>query len=154
MEEVGRLAEQIRIAIPRTISGTLRFWGVWFGKPYDNRHTVVNCESEHDILRLSFDGGEVLSVWSPRYLTVSPSKFRASGVPTHPTIKSTLRISDADRVRWEWFYYGRPKSAKNLYFEEFVKSAEGITVSTNIDWYTPTYSPKSTEAAVEILGVG
>src|SRR5580704_8856760 len=26
---------------------------------------------------------------------------------------------------WEWLYYGRPKVAANLYFEEFVESSNG-----------------------------
>jgi hypothetical protein len=39
-------------------------------------------------LRVFFNEGEVLSVWSPSGLTIN---------------SSTCRISDADRVRWEWF---------------------------------------------------
>jgi hypothetical protein len=58
--------------------------------------------------------------------------------------KSTL-------VRWEWFYYGRPKIASNLYFEEFVKSPEGILVTSTIDWYKPDFRPTPSMAAVEIL---
>lgn len=50
---------------------------------------------------------------------------------------STFRISKGDRVRWKWFYYGRPKVADDLYFEEFAKSYKGITASTNADWFTP-----------------
>jgi hypothetical protein len=30
----------------------------------------------------------------------------------------------ADRVRWEWFYYGQPKTAANFYFEEFGSSKD------------------------------
>jgi hypothetical protein len=84
--------------------GSLRFWGEWFGRPYDNCHTLVSCRAEEDVLRLSFDQGETLSTWSPTGLTLD---------------KST---SDADRVRWEWFSYGKaktPENLYNLYFEEF-----------------------------------
>jgi hypothetical protein len=63
----------------------------------------------------------------------------------------TFRISDGERVRWEWFYYGRRKGASNLYFEEFVKTDRGITVTTNIDWHKPKFKPKRSEPAVEIV---
>jgi len=63
-----------------------------------------------------------------------------------------LRIGDATRVRWEWFFYGRPKVAANRYFEDFVKTPDGgIDAATNIDWYTPILRPRANEAAVEIM---
>jgi len=137
ISETRRLAGQISRALPNVKSGTLRFWGEWFGRPYDNRHTLVRCEaSQDDLLKLYFHEDEVLSVWSPRGLTISSSSFR---------------IAEAHRVRWEWFYYGRPKIASNLYFEEFVKSPEGILVTSNIDWYKPDFRPTPSMAAVEIL---
>jgi hypothetical protein len=64
---------------------------------------------------------------------------------------SKFKISKADLVRWEWFYYGRPKIAANLYFEEFAKSPEGISASTNADWYTPEFKTSRWKPAVEIL---
>ena len=47
----------------------------------------------------------------------------------------------------------RAKTPENLYFEEFIKTVEGISASTNIDWYTPAFQPRNTEAAVEILSL-
>jgi hypothetical protein len=138
MDQTEQLAARIQRTIPKVPKGSLRFWGEWFGRPYDNWHTLVSCRAEQNILRLSFDQDETLSVWSPTGLTLD---------------QSTFRIFDADRVRWEWFYYGRAKTPENLYFEEFTKSGEGISSSTNIDWYTPAFQPRKTEAAVEILSL-
>jgi len=136
MNEAQQVADQIRAALPHVKSGTLRFWGQWFGRPYDNCHRLVNCDSEQNVLKLYFNQGEVLSVWSPANMVASPSNFR---------------ISKADRVRWEWFYYGKPKLVANLYFEEFTKSPDGTLVSTNAHWHTPEFKTSQWEPAVEIL---
>jgi hypothetical protein len=136
MGETAKIYNQLNKALPNIKSGTLRFWGEWFGRPYDNMHTLVRCEFTHDVLTLHFNEGEVLSVWNPKALTIN---------------RWTFQIADADRVRWEWFYYSRPKTAANLYFEEFVKSPEGILATTNVDWYKPDLKPIRTAAAVEIL---
>src|SRR5580704_161436 len=120
MSETEKFADRIRQALPNVKSGTLRFWGEWFGKPYDNWHQLVRCEAKPDVLRLFFNEDEILSVWAPGRLEVD---------------RSTFRISTADRVRWEWFYYGRPKTASNLYFQDFVRSSAGISATTNVDWY-------------------
>src|ERR1700694_1008205 len=135
MTGAEQVADQIRASLPHVKSGTLRFWGQWFGRPYDNCHRLVGCETDQDILKLYFNEGEVLSVWSPSRVVVSPSKFK---------------ISRADRVRWEWFSYGKPKIPANLYFEEFAKSSEGITASTNVDWYKPQFKTSRWKPAVEI----
>jgi hypothetical protein len=46
----------------------------------------------------------------------------------------------------------RPREEpENLYFEDSTKSADGISTSTNIDWYNPKFRPRKTEPAVEIL---
>jgi hypothetical protein len=135
MDHTERIADRIQRAIPKIPSGSLRFWGEWFGRPYDNRHTLISCRCEQNVLRLCFDQGETLSVWAPDRLNID---------------RSTFRISDADRVRWEWFYYGRPQTPANLYYEDFVKSADGISASTNTDWCTPAFNPTKAEAAVEL----
>ena len=56
-------------------------------------------------------------------------------------------------MRWEWFAYGRARTVENLYFEDFTKSTEGISVHTNINWYSPIFRPTTAEAAVEIPGL-
>jgi len=136
MNETKKLADRIRQELPNVKAGTLRFWGEWFGKPYDNQHQLARCEVESNLLRLFFDGDEILSVWAPSGLKVS---------------QSTFWISTADRVRWEWFYYGRSKNASNLYFLDFVRSYTGISATTNVDWYEYKLKPDPDEAAVENL---
>jgi hypothetical protein len=135
-DEAQQIADAIRAALPHVKSGTLRFWGQWFGRPHDNFHRLVGCEVEQNILKVYFNEAEVLSVWSPASAIVSPLRFR---------------ITRADRVRWEWFYYGRPKIAANLYFEEYINSPETITATTNVDWYTPEFKTNRRKPAVEIL---
>jgi hypothetical protein len=96
----------------------------------------VSCDAAEDILRLHFDGGETLSIWSPRGLVIG---------------ESTFRISQAERVRWEWFYYGRPMVAPNLRFEDYVRSPEGIVATTNAEMHDTGLGPDPSEAAVEIF---
>lgn len=136
MSDAEQLADRIGKALPRVKSGTLRFWGEWFGRPKDNWHQMVRCDAQQDVLRLYFNEGETLSVWSPEELALDDSTFR---------------ISRANRVLWEWFYYGRPKVDSNLYFLDYMKSSEGVTATTNVDWYAPNLKPKSRGPAVEIL---
>ena len=137
MTEAARISDLVRSKMPHTNSGTLRFWGSWFGRPYDNLHRVVGSEVDGDVLRLTFDEGEVLTVWSPRRADITDRTFQ---------------IGDAERVRWEWFCYGRAKTAENLYFEDFRRSADGVIVSTtNVDWAPLNLSASSAEPAVEIL---
>jgi len=132
VSEAEKLADRIRRALPNVKIGSLRFWGHWFGRPYDAWHQITRCEAEDNLLRIFFNEDEVLSVWGPSGLEVS---------------RSTFRIHAADRVRWEWFYYGRPKTARNLCFLEFVRSDEGISSTTNVD----SHSLDPTEPAVAIL---
>jgi hypothetical protein len=114
-------------------SGTLRFWGLWFGKPHDNWHRIVSGGATSGALQFRFDNAELLSVWNPRGLKANASIFR---------------IEDASRIRWEWFYYGRPHTPENLYFLDFFKGDVG---TTNVDWYKPELVPLKGYPAVEIV---
>jgi len=134
--ELRRLTARLRDAIPTGLTGSLRFWGEWFGRPHDNCHNLISCETEHTVLRLQFDQSETLSIWSPKGLTINRSGFR---------------IAEARRVRWEWFAYGQAKTRENLYFLDFVRHGEVITAFTNIDWYNPSLDPAASEAAVELV---
>jgi hypothetical protein len=136
MGETQKINDQINKALPDIKRGTLRFWGDWFGRPHDNLHRLVSCECAQDVLTLHFDESEILCVWDPKALTID---------------RETFQIADADRVRWEWFDYGRPKTAANLYFLEYVKSLDAILATTNVDWYEPHFKTIRTAAAVEIL---
>ena len=93
--------------------GTLCFWGHWFGKPYDNLHVikkVVLNQSENTLI-IYFNEQEILTVYNPVGIEEYPDK---------------IKIINADKVRWQWFYYGREKEDKNLMFYEIVKDGNNL----------------------------
>lgn len=112
------LAAEISKALPNLKSGTLRFWGEWFGKPYDNIHTVVSCDATDDCLRLRFDQGEVLAVWNPIDIQIDAT---------------TLRIGSATALRWTWYYYGRARSPENLFYRDYAGQEGSVVFRTNWD---------------------
>ena len=136
MTETQRIAERITRDLTTIKSGSLRFWGHWFGRPYDNSHRVVGCTAIDEVLKLFFDQDETLRVWNPGSITIS---------------RETLRIEAATRVRWEWYSYGRPKTSENSYFEDFARLGDGISCDTNMDSYTPPFEFDLSLPAVEIL---
>jgi hypothetical protein len=138
MNEAKKICDEIQKALPKISPGTLRFWGVWFGRPYDKAHRIVASEHDRGVLRLLFNGDEQLTVWSPAGLTLDSSVFQ---------------INDAERVLWECFSYVRPKTRENLYYYDFVKTPETIVASSNVDWFTPNMKTDSTLPAAEILSI-
>ena len=134
--DAQKIATSINASLPQLKVGTLRFWGEWFGRPYDNFHQVVHCSNKGKLVILEFNEGETLTISRPEGLVLKEGIFS---------------IQSAASVRWEWFYYGRPKTAGNRYFEEFVNEGGKITVTTNVNWYLPEFNPSLAEKAVEIL---
>jgi hypothetical protein len=116
------------------VRGTLCVFGGWFGRPHDNWHSVTAYELKDGHLRLLFNEGETLDIWGAR-------GFRKEG--------KGFVIQGADRVRWEWFYYGRPKIPENRFFREHVVKDGGIEVAYN-DPSPPTFKPSPREPAVSI----
>src|ERR1700722_19365631 len=104
-----QLAAEISTKLPSVMSGTLRFWGVWFGRPHDNRHVVVSCDATDDCLRLYFSEGEVLAVWNPAEVEIDANKFR---------------IGSAKALRWTWYYYGRPQNPENLCYMDYAQGPQ------------------------------
>lgn len=129
------ICERLTALLPEVKGGSLAFWGNWFGRPMDNMHRVVRCIAVGDSLRLGFDKGEVLTVDSPVGFSIS---------------KDTFWINDAALVRWEWFYYGRPRTPANRCHQEFARTANGIHAKTNADWCGPSLNPEVGARAVEI----
>lgn len=118
MNETEQITQSINKALPRIKRGTLRFWGEWFGRPYDNCHTLIRCENEDNLLKLHFNENETLFVWSPRGLKISSSIFH---------------IAHADYMRLEWFYYGNPKTPSNLRILDFSKPTDAIFAKDYVD---------------------
>jgi len=133
---VDTVAETINAALPDVKAGSLRIWGEWFGKPYDNIHTPIRCATVGSALTLEFDGGEILTIENPGGLNISSTAFS---------------IHSASAVRWEWFYYGRPHVAANRCWYQFVQSGSLVLAQSNVDWYHPNFAPSLENNAVELL---
>jgi len=138
MNEAEKICNEIQRAMPKISLGALRFWGVWFGRPYDGAHKIVASEHDRGVLRLRFNKGEQLTVWSPAGLTLDSSVFQ---------------INDAERVLWDWFYDGLPKVQSNRFFYDLVKTPESIIANSNVNWYVPNLETDSTLPAAEILSI-
>ena len=136
MTNAERIAGHFERLLPKLKPGTLRFWGDWFGRPNDNVHTAEECAAIGDILRITFDQGEVLSVFNPEDLQISEMAFR---------------IGRASRVRWEWFCYGRPKTPSNLCYRDYASTEGAVSATTNVDWSGTDLRPEATEPAVEMV---
>lgn len=130
------IADRINAALPNVKAGSLRMWGEWFGKPYDNLHSINRSSAVGSTLMLEFDGGETLTIENPEGLEISATVFS---------------IRSASAVRWEWFYYGRPHTEGNLYFYEFARSGSVVEAQSNVDWYKPNLSPSPNKNAAELL---
>jgi hypothetical protein len=117
------------------ISGSLCVFGDWFGRPMDNSHRVTAHESQDGYVRLTFNEGETLEVWGARGL-------RREG--------NGLIIQNAIRVRWEWYYYGRPKLPENRFFIEHRVVEGKIEATANTTWYEPRFNSSLREPAVTI----
>ena len=77
---MNHLVNQIKVSGFK--GGTLRFYGQWYGRPYDNFHRFINATSEGNCLILEFDNGDVLRVWDPEEVSAGTSLLieKASGV--------------------------------------------------------------------------
>ena len=115
-------------------SGSLRFWGHWFGRPYDNLHSIVDAAANADSLALHFNCGELLQIDGAKKVVVEAQRFV---------------VEDALRVRWEWNTYGNPPGRR--YYQEYVRRADHLAAETYVDWYHSVLRPCETEAAVEIV---
>jgi hypothetical protein len=130
------IADRINAALPNAKAGSLRMWGEWFGKPYDNFHSINRSSAVGSTLMLEFDGGETLTIENPEGLEISDTIFS---------------IRSASAVRWEWFYYGRPHTEENRYYYQFARSGSGVEAQSNVDWYKPNLSPSPDKNAAELL---
>jgi hypothetical protein len=103
-------------------SGSLRFYGTWFGKPMENYHKVIrlNYIELEDCLVFEFDEGEILSVWNPKNISHENNIFS---------------IREASWIRWTWFDYGKDKTPEHLLFIEYFQNKNAITGRSNVDWF-------------------
>ena len=118
-------------------SGAIRFWGDWFGRPYDNIHKIDRGEynNKSSLLIIHFNHGEVLSVINPGDIVADSNDFI---------------IKDASVVKWQWYMYGKEKIKDNLRFIEYRKNGTNIYGSTDIDWYQHKFETSCNEPAVKL----
>lgn len=133
--EAQRLVTTINELLPNTKSGSLRFFGEWFGGRRDNWHVITGATASGDELIIKFNEGETLTVKQPRGTRVD---------------SETFEIQEATQVRWQWFYYGRAKTDENLYVLEYQRTVDGLTVRDTSDWFIPDHRPDASAVAVLI----
>lgn len=138
MTHAAAIADQIQGALPQVKSGSLVVWGDIFGGRIDNIHFVKAARAEGNPARLvvEFNYGERLEVWEPEGSRITASEFR---------------IQRAAKVRWQWFYYGRPQTPENLYFIEHLRTGDAVTVTTDWDASQSSFNPSRDRPAVELL---
>ena len=129
------LNEYLKQYFPMFKGGSLRIFGDPFGRPYDNFHIPKTFSFVEDILVITFEGDETLTIWNPFHIQIAEHIFK---------------VEEASKVRWEWFYYGRPKTEKNKFFLEYIKGQTDIHTTTNVDWYRPSFHAAMKEPAVMI----
>lgn len=138
MSSSREAAEQITAQLPDIMRGSIAVFGDIFGGRIDNIHTVISAEAADDPERLivRFDQGETLEVWNPAGITVGSEVFR---------------IGDATRVRWTWFYYGRPQIESNRQSIDHMKNGSRVTATHRTIRTAPRLAPDAGRPAVEIL---
>jgi hypothetical protein len=129
------IANHIEQILPNVKSGSLRFFGVWFGRPHDNLHIIQKAEARDNCLVIRFNCAETLSVWNPNNFTINEKVFE---------------IIEASRLLWQWYYYGRPAIPQNLYYEEYAVEGGRVIAKTNVDWYQVKLEPVLSEPAFKI----
>ena len=119
-------------------SGSLSFWGSWFGKPYDNIHRIVGADSSDDTTVVYFDHAESLIIDAPQDWSLD---------------SGSLLVGGAERVRFQWFYYGRLPSREALQFEEYGWTDGSLTFATD---FQPGRRPEldRTSPAIQLHSMG
>ncbi|MBN1971344.1 MAG: hypothetical protein JXR48_17755 [Candidatus Delongbacteria bacterium] len=92
-------------------SGTLRFFGDWFGRPMDNYHVVNQIEYNANQIVMQFDDGHILKIDNPIGIVREEQCFK---------------IEKATKVRYEYGHYG-PKHGELKYYLEYINENDEIT---------------------------
>lgn len=84
--------------------GTLRFYGKWFGRPYDNFHKVLESNFNEEILHFKFDAGEQLKIWNPNKIVFNGKE---------------LIIKESSCVEFIRYPYGESQTEENLIIDRY-----------------------------------
>ena len=96
--------------------GTLRFFGDWFGRPYDNFHIPVSAELSENVLTILFNNGGKCVVYDPVGTVNEPNDFH---------------VGRASKIVWEWYYYGKAQTPENLCRLEYTFADGSVSVVNN-----------------------
>ncbi|MEQ9660964.1 MAG: hypothetical protein RLN87_00250 [Parasphingopyxis sp.] len=116
-------------------SGSLCFWGHWFGRPMDNWHTIVNAELLEDVLILYFNNAETLAVYNPSRCSLDGGR---------------LVIGDAASIEFRWFYYGKKPDAESLQMMKIWKDGAKLRPETDFLPHLPKQDLDPNKPAVEL----
>lgn len=132
-----RAAAELSALIDEVKSGTLRMFGGWFGRPWDNIHVARSVQTAGFDLIVTFNEGEELTISNPANWEFSRDLFR---------------VRQASRVKWRWYYYGRPKEPGNLFtIEPWIDEVGNVQARSDVDWYQPHFEPSTSKPAAELL---
>lgn len=118
MNEAVKIAEHIQQLLPYVKQGTLRFFGEWFGRAYDNVHEIESAEAKENCLIIEFRGQESLGIWDPCGFRINKTEFQ---------------INSASRVLWMWYSYGHPQTMENLRYIDYFVEGNDVRAKTNDD---------------------
>lgn len=112
-----------RTAIKNNIAGSIRFFGEWFGQPWDNIHSPIRLRAKNEIFIVDFDQGEILTLWAPDGATLDVTG---------------LYIEKAHRLRWEWSY-DLSDHGREPYVLEYSHDDSGMRVVDTYESRTARY---------------
>ena len=118
--------------------GTLKIWGKWFGKPYDNFHEIeeIKFDENKNQLEIVFDEKEKMTIVEPSKILIGDKE---------------LKILKANQIKWEWYLYGEKQTEENLKFESFINNGISIKYETNFHLKNMITKTKITEPALRII---
>jgi hypothetical protein len=131
--DLNAIAGRINREISTIKRGAFKFWGVWFGRPFDNVHTIVRAESHIDTLRFSFAAGEDLLLCNPAGIRIDAEKFI---------------VLKASRIRWTWYPSVARDTPNSM---EYLFDGRGVTRNTEVRWCRESRSPDVNAPAIEML---
>jgi hypothetical protein len=91
-------------------SGTLRFFGDWFGRPMDNYHVVNQIEYNENQILMKFGDSHILMIDCPIGIDREEQCFI---------------IEKATKIRYEYGHYGL-KQGERKYYLEYINKSDGI----------------------------
>lgn len=133
------LVNQINLKENTCKGGTIRIFGDWLGRPYDNYHELNTAQFDQtlNLLTLHFTKGEQLEIYNPEHI------FEAS---------TFLKIVKADSIKLTFFDPNKTQTKENQYLRDYRLNDKKITTKASPNWYKPTFDVSLGEPALMIYG--